>query len=183
MDTHTALLSRRTIHSFLPDVVPQAVLDRAVEAAHHAPSHRMVWPWRFTRLGPVARGAVAARAVALKAKGGVLPADEDAAIRAKFLDVPELWVASQIVHDDPARALEDYAAVACAIENLSLSLHADGVGSKWSTGAITTDAVTYAAASVDPSLERIVGFLWIGRAREVPQIKRPEWTTVVRTTA
>jgi nitroreductase len=183
MDVHHALLTRRTIHSFLPDAVEQAVLDRAVEAAHHAPSHRMVWPWRFTRLGPVAREAIAARAVTLKGKGGPLPAEEVAAIRQKFFDVPELWVVSQVVHEEPARLLEDYAAVACAIENLSLSLHADGIGSKWSTGAITTDGATYVAAGVDPAAERVVGFVWIGRAREIPQIKRPDWSAVVRTTA
>jgi hypothetical protein len=97
--------------------------------------------------------------------------------------VPELWVVSQILHDDPARQLEDYAAVSCAVQNLSLSLFADGVGSKWSTGPITTDAATYAASGVDPAVERIVGFVWIGHAREVPQIKRPAWSSVQRTTA
>jgi hypothetical protein len=30
--------------------------------------------------------------------------------------------------------LEDYAAVCCAVHNMTLSLHAHGVGSKWSTG-------------------------------------------------
>ncbi len=183
MDVHHALLTRRTIHSFLPDAVDQTVLDRAVEAAHHAPSHRMVWPWRFTQLGPVAREAIAARAVTIKSKGSALPAEEVAAIRQKFFDVPELWVVSQVVHQDPARLLEDYAAVSCAIENLSLSLHADGIGSKWSTGVITTDGVTYTAAGIDPTVERIVGFVWIGRARETPQVKRPAWSTVLRTTA
>lgn len=183
MDVHEALRTRRTIHAFSPDPIAPDVLERAVEAAHHAPSHRMIWPWRFVRLGPVARAAVADAAVALKAKGASLPDDEVAAIRQKFLEVPELWVIGQLMHPDPARALEDYAAVACAVQNLCLSLHADGVGSKWSTGAVTTAPATYAAAGVDPDVERIVGFLWIGRPREVPQIKRPPWQTVLRTTA
>lgn len=182
MDTHAALLTRRTVHNFLPDPVPPGVLDRAVEAAHHAPSHRMTWPWRFTRLGPVARAAIAERAVQVKARGAELPEDERAAIRGKFLLPAELWVASQIRSDDPVRAHEDYAAVACAIHNLSLSLHADGFGAKWSTGAITTDAATYDAAGVDPLAETIVGFVWIGRARDVPQIKRPPWQGFIRTT-
>jgi len=61
-------------------------------------------------------------------------------------------------------AREDYAAVACAVQNLMLALHAEGVGSKWTTGAVTRDLRTYDLTEVDFDIERIEGFIWIGIA-------------------
>ena len=52
-------------------------------------------------------------------------------------------VATQLCTDNQVQKLEDYAACACAIQNLSLSLVADDVGCKWSTGQITKDPNTY----------------------------------------
>jgi len=77
--------------------------------------------------------------------------------------------------------LEDYAACACAIQNLSLSLVADGVGYKWSTGKITRDPNTYQIAEIDPILEEIIGFIWIGYSiKEPPLIRRPLLNSIYR---
>lgn len=39
--------SRRTVRDFLPDSVPQEVLDRAIDAARLAPSSSNLQPWEF----------------------------------------------------------------------------------------------------------------------------------------
>jgi len=70
----------------------------------------------------------------------------------------------RVRNDDHVIAREDYAAVACAIQNLTLSLHSEGVASKWTTGAVTRDPRTYDLAEVDFDTERIEGFLWAGIA-------------------
>ena len=70
--------------------------------------------------------------------------------------------------DDPAGAArEDYAACCCAVQNLCLSLHADGLGTKWTTGAVNFDARFGAAAGL-PADEYVVGTLWFGRAATTP---------------
>jgi hypothetical protein len=48
-----------------------------------------------------------------------------------------------------------------------LSFWSEGLGSKWSTGAVTTDERTYRALGVDPASESIVGFLWAGHAAKI----------------
>ena len=65
------------------------------------------------------------------------------------------------------RELEDRDATACAIQNLCLALWAEGVGTKWTTGAVNFDARFGAAAGL-PADEYVVGTLWFGRAATTP---------------
>jgi nitroreductase len=44
---YPAVESRRTVRDFLPDSVPQEVLDRCLEAARLAPSSSNLQPWEF----------------------------------------------------------------------------------------------------------------------------------------
>ena len=66
------------------------------------------------------------------------------------------------------------------IQNLSLSLVANDVGCKWSTGKITKDINTYKIAEIDANDEEIIGFIWIGYGTEPPLIKRPLISTIYR---
>jgi nitroreductase len=168
MNIHDVLTSRRTIHDYQSTPVSGDILDRALEAAVRAPNHKLTNPWRFSRLGPGTRQVVTEIGIELKQRKGGLSPEATQRLRDKLSRPPELLIVSQVLSDDAARHREDYAAVACAIENLMLSLWADGVGSKWSTGAVTTDPRTYEAARIDPEVEEIVGFVWIGYPAEVP---------------
>ena len=66
------------------------------------------------------------------------------------------------------------------IQNLSLSLIADGVGSKWSTGKITNDFNTYQIAGIDPTVEEIIGFIWVGYGDIPSLISRPLTSSIYR---
>src|SRR5690606_3257170 len=61
---------------------------------------------------------------------------------------------------DPTQQREDYAAVACAIQNFAIALRQDGWDSKWSTGGLTRDARTYELLGVDQNALEIVGFVF-----------------------
>ena len=101
-------------------------------------------------------------------------------IKDKILNPSHLLIATQVCSENQVQKLEDYAACACAIQNLSLSLVADGVGYKWSTGKITTDLNTYQIAEIDPRKEEIIGFIWIGYGTEPPLIARPLLNAIYR---
>ena len=173
MELAQAIQKRRTIHSFSKKIVPKEVIDRSVFAANFAPCHRATFPWRFTSLGINKRKLLCE--LQLKLKFGDKPRSESniKKIRDKILKPSHLLVASQVRSDDQVQKLEDYAACACAIQNLSLSLVADGVGSKWSTGKITKDPKTYQIAEIDQIDEEIIGFIWIGYGSIPPTIIRP----------
>lgn len=175
---HEAIRARRTIHDYAPVPVDEAAVQRALEAAHAAPCHKLTWPWRFTRVGPAAREHLIALNAVLK---GVSSPEAAAKLRGKMANPAVLLVLSQVLVPDPTRRQEDYAACACAAQNLFLSLAADGIGSKWGTGAITTHPDTYAALHIDPDAEAILGFLWIGvPGREHRAPERPPLGTVIR---
>lgn len=182
MDLHETLLARRTIHAYTTDPLPEGAVERALEAAVHAPNHRLTFPWRFVRVGRQTREALAELVVRLKSKPGEeLPAEAIDKARAKVLNPAELLVVSIRRHEDPQTAREDYASAACAIQNLHLALWAEGVGSKWSSGKPTRHPEAYAIFGIDPEVEEIVGFVWAGIAAKVPpKPERPPLDELVR---
>ena len=154
---------RRTVQDYRQGPLPEGALVRALEAAMSAPNHRMTEPWRFVQVGAEARLDLFEISAALKAKPDApLAGPARDRLAAKMLLPTELLVVCQTKAEDPDVAQEDYAAVACAVYAAMLSLWSEGVGSKWSTGDVTTDERTYARLGVSPAEQTIVGFLWIG---------------------
>jgi nitroreductase len=182
MELREALLTRRTVHAYRREPIPEAAVERALRAAVMAPNHRLTFPWRFVRVGPKTRQPLAELAVRLKPKPGQVLSDERLAeVRTKVLNPAELFVVSIVRNDDPVIAREDYASAACAIQNLMLSLCADGFGAKWSTGYLPMHADTYALLGIDAAREEIVGFVWAGVPERVPAAqRRPELGELVR---
>jgi nitroreductase len=175
------ITSRRTIHDYTRADVDEALVDQALLAAHHAPAHKMTWPWRFTKLTREARRPLLPLAIKLKFGDKPISDAIRAKVEAKFLNPAWLVIVSQVRCADPQREHENYAAIACAVQNFSLYLHAHGVGSKWGTGAPTRAPATYELFNIDPNKETIAGFLWAGHAAKTPCVSRPALdTTYVR---
>lgn len=181
MDLHVALRTRRTIQRFLPDPVPDEVIERALAAAVMAPNHKSTWPFRFVLPGPEARQRLFAVGLRLKsAKRGPSP-ELEAAVRADMLTPARLVVVVQRVAEDAGRAEEDYAACACAAQNLMLSVHADGYGAKWGTGGPTRDPESFAALGLEAGKDKVVAFVWVGVPALIPNAPlRPPLAELVR---
>ncbi len=180
MEIADAIKKRRTLHIFSKKRVPREVIEKSIFAANQAPCHRRTFPWRFTSIGIKKRELL--YQLQLTLKFGDMTIDESSLkkIRDKMLNPSHLLIATQVCTDNQVQKLEDYAACACAIQNLSLSLVADDVGCKWSTGKITKDPNTYKIAQINSSEEEIIGFIWIGYGTEPPLIKRPLISTIYR---
>lgn len=166
MDLQTALLERRTISQFKAEVPSREIINRAIEAARWAPNHRFTEPWHFYRLGPATVAQVVALNTALvtERKG----AEVAAAKQAKWQRVPAWILVTCDRSDDALKDQEDYAATCCAIQNLQLSLWADGVGCKWTTGDVTRTEELAEMCWFEPSAERVVGLLMLGYPAETP---------------
>ena len=63
-----------------------------------------------------------------------------------------------------SQSREDYAACCCAIQNICLSLHAQGIGTKWTTGAVNFDDRFAEAVGFEHDKEYTVGTIWFGEA-------------------
>jgi len=153
------LLMRRSVKEYDTRAIPEASVLRALNAAVLAPNHFLTEPWRFYRLGPEARKAVAA----------LNPLKQET-----FSAVPG-WMLVTVAASEYAadgslstkKGLEDHAAVACAIQNFMLSLTADGLGSKWMTGAlgIAPDQLLVLVGA-NATAERMMGMVWFGYPKE-----------------
>jgi len=184
MDLHEALTTRRTAHLWLDEPVPEPVVERALHAAHLAPCHRYTWPWHFIRVGPKGRERLFNIALQLKAGDSEVSDRLRDRVTRKVIHPAHLIVVTQ----KPAKTAdihrEDYAAIACAIQNIALAVHADGYASKWSTGGLTRAEATYNALCLDRELEEIVGFVWVGvpEKQDIPTPERTPLEDHIRTT-
>jgi len=61
--------------------------------------------------------------------------------------------------------------VRAALQNLCVSLHADGIGTKWTTGPVNFDPRFGEAAGL-PADEYVIGTVWFGRAAAQPKAPR-----------
>ncbi len=180
MEIDEAIKKRRTIHIFAKKNVPTEVIEKSLVAANQAPCHKLTFPWRFTSIGIKKRELLYQLQVTLKFGDKTVDETNLKKIRDKMLNPSHLIIATQLHTNNQVQKLEDYAACACAIQNMSLSLVADNVGCKWSTGKITTHPDTYRIAEISRSEEEIIGFIWIGYGVEPPPIKRPSVPSIYR---
>ena len=166
MDVYEAIRTRRDIETFAPATPPREVIERLIDAAIWAPSHRLTEPWRFSVVAGDRRDAMA------DAIGGWLSAKSEpdalaTAARAKLLRAPATVFVSQANVDgaDLTRELEDYAACAAAIQNMLLAAHAEGLVAHLSTDRMIGYEITRQHLGLGPH-DRIVAMVNLGYLRE-----------------
>jgi len=179
MNLETLFRDRRTIHWYRPDPLPDGALERALVAANWAPCHKLTFPWRFLRMGPETRALVEQVAVRVKLGDDRTPRKLERLYK-RWRGPAEMLAVVQVVSPDPAREREDYAALAMAVQNFQLSMWAEGVGCKWSTGRITRDPELLGAFQLQEG-EACRGFLWVGTPDRLPgPPPRPAMDVVLR---
>lgn len=184
-DIQNLILNRRTVHDYKSEKVPKDIVDEALKLSVWAMNHKLTSPWRWGVLGPEVRSRVANLAVEIKEKKEQQKLSEGQvkSTLSKFTSPSDLLVVGQVRAADAFRQREDFAAVACALQNMSLFLWSKSVGTKWSTGEITRHPKIYEWVGWNPESIEIVGFFWIGFAlKEGPIPPRPPFETIVTRT-
>jgi nitroreductase len=152
MEISSAIKQRRTIKDFTDRPVPDELLDQSLDAGLWAQNHRLTQPWRFTVLGPVTKESLAVNFPKIREK-------------------PIVVAVSCLRSDGGEQEREDYAAVACAIQNIQLEAWGLGLGMQWSSGKMATGSHLYELLQIDPEREFMVGLLFFGFPLEVPAAK------------
>lgn len=173
-DFDTIVRSRRTINSFLSDLPRdwEEKLETAIESAIYAPNHKRTEPWKFHCLGPEAiRKVCELNASIVTEKKG---AKAGQAKLERWLEMPG-WLVVTCTTKDPkgmdepaGLEREDYAAVCCAVQNLCLSLHNAGMGTKWTTGPVNFDERFSKIVGLEED-EYVVGTIWFGTPEKQPE--------------
>ena len=152
MELFQAIESRRTVKEFTSQKVPAELLDRVLGAGLWAQNHRLSQPWRFAVFGPQAHAQFAE----------YFP---------RALGIPAIVAVTCAKHADAEREREDYAAVACAIQNISLAAWAEGLGLQWSSGAASQNPRTREIIGFDAEEASLAGLLFMGFPAQVPPAK------------
>jgi nitroreductase len=173
MDIFEAISTRRSIKAYTDRVVSDGEIRRILDAAVHAPNHRLTQPWRFYVLGPQARAAYG-RALGHRKAKRVDEADAADAVVAKVeashRTLPAMLAVSMMLDENPEIREEDFAATYMAIQNMSLAAHAIGLGTHVKTGAIMNDPAARRAVGVSDE-ERIIATLSLGEPVDLPPAK------------
>jgi len=178
MSVDELLRSRRTVHTFEPQGVPETLVTRAIESARWAPNHKLTEPWEFVIMGGETAAAIAERnAEILREEGREAKAAHKLA---RWRAVPGWMLLTCRRSEDSFRHQEDLAACACAAQNFMLSLWSAGVASKWTTGPVTRDEQFFQIVGIDPGKRGVVGLFWYGYPSDVPVITRGPLETVLR---
>lgn len=188
---YRAIYERRDVRAqFLPTPVPDAVLARILDAAHHAPSVGFMQPWDFL----VIRDAAVRRAVhqnfecanrrAAEGYGGEQRRLYDNLKLAGILEAP-VNICVTCDHErakggglgrqtDPA---VDLYSTVCAVQNLWLAARAESLGVGW-VSILDLDQLK-ATLGIPPALT-LVAYLCIGYVSEFrpqPDLEEKGWET------
>lgn len=139
---YRAIFERRDMRHFAGGSVAPEVLQRLLQAAHHAPSVGFMQPWRFIRITqPTLRQQLHALVEQERVQTArALGEREDAFMKLKVegvLEAAELFAVAladgRERHVFGRRTLPqmDLASAACAIQNLWLAARAEGLGMGW----------------------------------------------------
>ncbi|MGK0299046.1 MAG: nitroreductase [Gammaproteobacteria bacterium] len=171
MDLDEIIKSRRTIHDFISEQVPElSVIKDALATACWAPNHHLSEPWHFYSLGQETVSSICElnKETLIETKG--IEAAEKKYKR--WMEIPGWLLVTCQKSNDELLFQEDYAACCCVIQNMMLCLWDKGIGTKWSTGPVTREDRFYDLVWVNKDLEKIVGLIWYGFPAEVPKTIR-----------
>jgi nitroreductase len=143
-------------------------LQQLIDVAVWAPNHRLNEPWRFYVLGAGARtqlaqiaGAVTARKILAAGGEAAVAERKSAEAGAAWQSVPTLLYVTYLTDANPEISLENYGAVCCAIQNLTLAAHARGIGTSWSSGAVAAAPELHALVGAGAT-EAMAGLFRVG---------------------
>ena len=171
---NTLIRNRRSIFPkmYTGEPVPKQVIEKMLENANWAPTHKFTEPWRFTVFYEQGVKKFAKFQSDLyrqrTSESGTFDEAQYQKLKKKPLMASSI-IAISMKRDPEKRIpeLEEIAAVSCAVQNMYLTATAYGVGCYWSTGGPTfwEEAKPFFGLEAE---DKLMGFLYVGmpEARE-----------------
>ena len=172
------LESRRSTfpRQFSGERIEDGVIHRLLENANSAPTHKRTMPWRFRvfsdgsmhELLEFLKSVYLADTPAEKVKQSKASAYDERKKQCSHIIAISAFI-------DPSIALpewEEMSAVACAVQNIYLSLATYGIAGYWSTGSMVESSKVWSFLNLGEQ-ERFMGFFYLGvPAVILPEVKR-----------
>lgn len=161
-----AIQNRRSIYTgmFSGEKVDNTIIEKMLENANWAPTHKLTEPWRFVvfegdglkKLATFQSELYKTRA---EKNGNFNEATFDK-LAAKPLECSHI-IAIGMKRHSVVPEVEEVCSTACAVQNMLLTASAYGVGCYWSTGGVTFYEEAKPFFGLDEE-DKLLGFLFIG---------------------
>lgn len=141
--------------------IPDEIIWQALENANRAPTHKLTEPWRFTVFsGDGLQKMAAFQAALYKAESDKIKQDKYEKLLSNPLQCSHV-IAVGMKRSNKVPEIEEIEAVACAVQNIYLTITAYGVGGYFSTGGITyyDEARSFFGLGEH---DKLLGFFYIG---------------------
>lgn len=185
---YRAIYERRDMRHFNAEPLDPAVLQRLLNAAHHAPSVGFMQPWRFIRISDkTLRHAIHALVVEEREHTAEALGDREDEFRKLKVEGINHCSELIVVTLDPQRDQHifgrrtlpsmDLASAACAIQNIWLAARAEGIGVGW-VSIFDPDALSNLLKI--PADSSPIAILCIGHVDsfyEKPMLETENWAT------
>jgi nitroreductase len=168
--------SRRSVYppQYSGQVIKKEIIEEILENANWAPTHKLSEPWRFSVFSGQGLKKLASFMAELYKEAATEKGSFDETKYQKLGTKP--LRASHIIsigmkRDEKERLpeIEEIASVACAVQNMSLTAAAYGIGSYWGSGGITYFEKAKPFFELSPA-DKLLGFLHLG----IPKASLPE---------
>jgi nitroreductase len=144
MDLYEAIYHRRSHRFYQPDLPPQEVLKRVIDAALWAPSGTNAQPWEITLMAGKTRDdfvALVSQAIKFllpELKKAGIPEKGQELVMKFFKDLggaPVVIAVTIFKNPDAGMNMANIQSGAALMQNLLLAAQAEGLGTCWMTGA------------------------------------------------
>jgi nitroreductase len=165
--TNLLIRSRRSVFTDQLDSgrsIPDEIIWQLLENANWAPTHKRTEPWRFSVFCGDGRKKFADfQASSYKETAGEkFKEDKYLKLQRTPLECSHIIAIGMKRNESSGIAeIEEIAAVACAVQNIYLSVTAYGLGGYWSTGGVTYQSQAKPFFGLDDQ-DRLMGFFYLG---------------------
>jgi nitroreductase len=182
IEINRLIKNRRSIFPkmYTGEPVPKSVIEKMLENANWAPTHKFTEPWRFTVFYQEGVKKFADYQSDLYKERASANHTFDQVKYLKLKEKPLLAsciIAIGMKRDVQKRIpeIEEISAVSCAVQNMYLTATAYGAGCYWSTGGPTfwEEAKPFFNLGAD---DKLLGFLFVGMPQQkLPSGNRGSW--------
>lgn len=175
---------RRSIFpaSYIQKEISPAVIEQILESANYAPTHKLTQPWRFVVIRKEAKlrlGATLAQLYKDKVGEGAFLQKKYDSFTQKTAQADCILAINIQFHPDKVPNWEEVAAVACAVQNLSLTAESLHIGGYWSSPPLIDDLGEFLSLGEN---EKCFGLFYMGyheaeaqEANRTPMTEKIKW--------
>ena len=183
MDAVQLLSTRRSVsaRNMTEPGPSRAELEQILTMAARVPDHGKLTPWRFIVFADEARARAGAALAEVLHQRGEARDDEIVFAKNAFLRAPVVVAVVSTATEHPKIPMfEQLMSGAAAAMTLCHGAHALGYSANWLTDWFSTDNAAKARLGIQ-SQETVIGFIYLGSAKEAPMERpRPSLAEIVR---